>query len=54
MENKNVFTEEELTLISNIPSKWEDLKARTNFLKEKISSLKSKNDMIKEKIKKDL
>ena len=42
MENKNVFTEEELTLISNIPSKWKSLKARTNFLKEKISSLKSK------------
>jgi hypothetical protein len=47
MENKNVFTEEELTLISNIPSKWKSLKARTNFLKEKISSLKSKNDIDK-------
>jgi hypothetical protein len=47
MEIKNVFTEEELTLISNIPSKWEGLKARTNFLKDKISSLKSKNDIDK-------
>jgi len=47
MKIKNVFTEEELTLISNIPSKWEGLKARTNFLKDKISSLKSKNDIDK-------
>ena len=47
MENKNVFTEEELTLISNIPSEWDGLKARTNFLKDKISSLKSKNDIDK-------
>lgn len=47
MEIKNVFTEEELTLISNIPSKWEGLKARINFLKDKISSLQSKNDIDK-------
>lgn len=47
MENNNVFTEEELTLISNIPSKLEGLKTRINFLKDKISSLQSKNNIDK-------